>query len=211
MPAGSPHMPLESNQEAIGDYLYLFKSPEQTDKCLISAHGGYYKNQKTFKLSDIASNLRVVFYGDHNKVLQDPGLGILSRNPTIVDDHPTDGNDVLDYVLSKYQGRHSSANETYKTIGDKLKNDSAQIQSYRDQMDYVNSNPSIRKIYDSLASCHVVTIRNRWNKSDVSLKYVINAVHNYMSSITSFHCSFCRSLIGDPNPETSRVITTAVI
>ena len=51
----------------------------------------------------------------------------------------------------------------------------------------------------------MLTIRNRWNKSDVSLKEAIKAIVRYKPEVKKIHCSFCRSLVGDANPETSQV------
>jgi len=189
----------------LGNYLYFFESPLGGDSCLISAHGGYVKNNGDFSLSKIGAGLHVYFYGEHKKVLSDPGLDLLSKRPVTVNEHPRDGDKIMDYVLSKYQGRHSGANETYATIEKKLAYDAERKQLFDDQMEEVNRNPELKKIYDSLASCNVVTIRNRWNKSDISLEYVIKTVTKYKPAIKNFHCSFCRSLIGDANPETSAV------
>jgi len=46
---------------------------------------------------------------------------------------------------------------------------------------------------------NVVTIRNRWNSSDVWLKDVVATVRKAYPGINRFHCSFCRSLVGDNN------------
>jgi hypothetical protein len=194
------------NAEALGSYIYFFKSAVGGDNCLISAHGGYVKNNASFKLSKINSNIKVIFYGEHKNVLSDPGLDLLAKRPKAVNTHPApDGDDVMDYVLSKYQGKHSKANETYDKIANKLAFDATRKQAYDENFDYVLSNPAIKAIYDSLASAHVVTIRNRWNKSDVSLKAVIETVVKHKPEIKNFHCSFCRSLVGDDNAATSVV------
>jgi hypothetical protein len=194
-------------KQELGSYLYFFESSMGGANCLISAHGGYVKNNSDFKLSKIGKGLTVTFYGEHKKVLSDPGLDLLSKRPVTVNEHPRDGDQILDYVLSKYQGKHSGANETYDKIEKVLAYDTERRQLFEEQMDEVNKNPDLKKIYDSLASCNVVTIRNRWNKSDISLKYVLEAVVKYKPAIKHFHCSFCRSLIGDPNPETSAVVS----
>jgi len=40
---------------------------------------------------------------------------------------------------------------------------------------------------------HVVTIRNRWYSSGVSLSYLIKKVRAAYPDVTEFHCSHCRS------------------
>jgi hypothetical protein len=194
--------------EEIGKYLRFFASSVGGDKCLISAHGGYVKNNSSFKLSSIGQGTTVFFYGEHTKVLSDPGLDLLAKRPVIVQQHPApDGDDIMDYVLSKYQGKHSGAGETYSKITTKLAFDATRKASYEaeDTWEYVLRTPAIKRIYDSLATSHVVTIRNRWWKSDISLKYVIETVRALKPAVTEFHCSFCRSLVGDANPGVSNV------
>lgn len=51
----------------------------------------------------------------------------------------------------------------------------------------------------------VVTIRNRWSGGDVYLKDVIKAARKELPGMKRFHCSFCRSLIGDDNAGSSTI------
>ena len=185
------------NAVSMGDYLYLFESKVGGDKCIISAHGAYLRDRDTFSLSALGSDIRLFFYGEHNKVLLDPGLDVLSTNQEVVNEYPRDGDAVNNYLLSKFAGRHSGGSETYEKIEEKLAYHAEQMQQYEDNMDYVLAYPEIRKIYESLASCHVVTVRNRWNKPAVSLKYVIETVRSHRPDIRNFHCLFCRSWVGD--------------
>jgi hypothetical protein len=195
--------PPEGAATPVGNYLYVFRTPLGSTECLISAHGGYKKSTKTFNLK---AGLTVNFYGEHHKVLKDPGLSLMQKKPQIVNSHPDPGGEaVLDYILSKYQGTHSSANETYDEIASKLAHDAVQMKEYRNYMDYVNKNPAIKAIFDALKAVHVITIRNRFMHANVNLSTVIEEVTKFDSSIKTFHCSFCRSLIGDAKPETSSV------
>jgi hypothetical protein len=195
--------PPEGAATPVGNYLYLFRSPLDTTECLISAHGGYKKSTKTFNLK---AGLTVKFYGVHNKVLGDPGLGVMEKNPKVVNSHPNpDGEAVLDYILSKYQGTHSSANETYDKIAATLASETHQMKIYLKNKDYVEKHPAIKAIYEALKAVHVITIRNRFMHANVNLSTVIEEITKFDSTIKTFHCSFCRSLIGDANPETSYV------
>ena len=196
--------------EEIGKYLYLFRSPKGSNECLISAHGGYKKTTSAF---DLPGEITLKFYGDHGNVLSDPGLELLTKKPVVVQEYPNtkDGKKVPNYILSKYQGKHSKSGETYGSIAKQLAYDAERLEAFGSQMDYVNNNPSLKQIYDSLVAVHVVTIRNRFGHADQNLENVISAVKAYDSSIKIFHCSFCRSLIGDSNPATSVVQNTNAV
>ncbi|MEH3106338.1 MAG: hypothetical protein PGN09_03375 [Sphingomonas fennica] len=65
---------------------------------------------------------------------------------------------------------------------------------------------SLKGIQNS-QSMSVVTIRNRWSLmgGDVYLHDVIKAVRKEFPGIKRFHCSFCRSLVGDDKAASNQV------
>lgn len=184
------------NAIPMGDHLYFFESEFGGNKCIITAHGAYLTNRDTFSLSSLGDDIRLFFYGEHNKVLLDPGLDILSSNQEVVNEYPRDGDMVNNYRLSKFTGRHSGGDETYERIEEMLALHAEQMQRFEDNKDYVLANPAIKRLYESQASCHIVTVRRRF-KFVVSLKYVIETVRSHRPDIQDFHCLFCRSWLGD--------------
>lgn len=185
----------------LGSYLYMFSSPLNPQECLISAHGGYYKNNVSFT---VPKGVKICFYGEHNKVLSDPGIALMSLVPRVTETIVGDGRkQCLDYELSKYQGRHSGANESYDSIMDQV-NRTARNHTLDVKEVFAGKREVSRA---TKIPVHVITVRNRWNKSDVNLSYVIKEVLKAKPGIHTFHCSFCRSLVGDDNPGVSKVVT----
>jgi hypothetical protein len=189
----------------IGSKLYLFKSKSNSTDCLISAHGGYYKESRTFQ---VPNGVTLYFYGEHKKVLSDPGIKLADTKAKYVE-RVGEGQKCVNYILSKYQGKHNKAGETYEKIADRI---AFQDKSLGDIFKMITTTQNeklatkgLGMILDS-QSMSVVTIRNRWFASDVNLLEVISAVRKVLPGIKNFHCSFCRSLVGDPNPETSTVV-----
>jgi hypothetical protein len=66
----------------IGSKLYIFKSKSNSTDALISAHGGYYKGNKTFRVPE---GVEIIFYGIHGNVLSDPGLKMTSTKAKVVE------------------------------------------------------------------------------------------------------------------------------
>ncbi len=183
---------------SVGDKLYLFKSTENATDCLISAHGGYYKQNRSFT---VPNGVQLLFYGEHKKVLADPGLKMMHqvKGLEVVDTFAGGSKDCPDYILSKYQGSHNTNNETYESIlaeigieDTKHAKVSARGASGAAQLKWVGA-------------MSVLTIRNRFLRADLNLSYVIKEAVAAMPTLTTFHCSFCRGLIGDDNAETAKV------
>jgi hypothetical protein len=187
---------VEIARRAIGDHIYLFESPIGGDTCLISAHGGHKKNVESFDVSKIGDgNIKLFFYGPHGKSIT-AGADFLTHRYTVLNEYPRDGL-VENYLLSKYQGRHSKNAETYQTIESQIELDMQRKDQFESNIDDVNADPALKKLYDELTPCHIVTIRNRFkNSTEISLRDVVTAVHNFKPEIKNFHCSFCRTLIG---------------
>ncbi|WP_088149047.1 putative adhesin [Inquilinus limosus] len=94
-------------EHEIGESIRIFEHPHGGNVCIISAHGGYQKDNSLFQLSSIASDLKVCFYNPHGTVLSDPGLQAYNRHLKVVDEYSGDHRGVPDYIPTKYQGRHS--------------------------------------------------------------------------------------------------------
>ena len=183
----------------IGDKLYIFKSTQNTTDCLISAHGGYYKENRDFP---VPTGATLLFYGEHKKVLADPGLKMMHqvKGLEVVDTYGAGGiADCPDYILSKYQGSHNNNNETYKSI-------LAEIGIEDTNFEKVSARGTAGAAQLKwVGAMSVLTIRNRFLRADVNLSYVIKMALEAMPTLTTFHCSFCRGMIGDDDAETAKV------
>ncbi|MEZ5666478.1 MAG: hypothetical protein R3F55_03405 [Alphaproteobacteria bacterium] len=190
----------------IGSHFYLFKSSTNKEDCLISAHGGYDRNVTMFE----PKGCTLFFYGEHGNVLSDPGLALMAlKGLKVVEQIPDAKNKkALNYILSKYQGRHSKANETYEKIIGRIESEDTQIAKLLDRIanaasEFQRSNAQTQLAY--YKSMNVLTIRNRWWRSDLSLESAVTAAKKALPSLTRFHCSFCRSFVEDDNPAVSHV------
>lgn len=175
---------------ALGSHFYLFKSATNKTDCLISAHGGFRKTTATFNVSGCT----LYFYVDHGSALADPGMALMYKKGKPVE---TIGNNekCRNYILSKYQGRHSKGRETYETIQEAIQTDDAftsQVLGLKDVMDERSWLLSMQQT----KSMSVLTIRNRWFNTNQNLSDAIKAARREMNTLVNFHCSFCRSLIG---------------
>lgn len=199
-------MTIPAGAIAVGSHFYLFKSSTNKEDCLISAHGGYERNVTTFA----PKGCTLYFYGEHGKVLSDPGLSLMAiRGLKVVEQVPDTGKPTaINYILSKYQGRHSGANETYDKIAGRIGSEDAQIAKLRQRIAAAASEKLRQGARQQLAyyqSMNVLTVRNRWWRSDLSLETAVTEARAAMPSLIRFHCSFCRSLIGDDKAGTSKV------
>ena len=179
----------------IGDNFYLFKALSSTPECLISAHGGH-ERERHFQ---VPPGITVHFYALHGFTLMDPGTAVLNVKLTPKETITGPGK-CHDYALSKYQGRHNKANESYATIA-------TQVQSIGQgrlaaQEKYVKAAAAaapdwkLGMLRESVVSRHevnIVTVRNRVGAGDMLLSTLIAEVHGAFPSMTVFHCSFCRS------------------
>lgn len=195
---------------AIGSKFYFFKSATNSTDCLISAHGGFYKSTSQFK---VPTGVTLIFYGVHGNVLSDPGVKLADYDATPVETIVA-GKDCFNYALSKYQGSHGGSEgkpaETYESINKRIKYNNERLANHfkaattSQNQKVVNQN--MQAIMKS-RTMSVLTIRNRWFMAggDAYLKDAIKEVREAFPGIVRFHCSFCRSLVGDDNPGTSKV------
>lgn len=195
---------------AIGSKLYFFKSRSSSTDCLISAHGGFYKGTSTFT---VPNGVKLVFYGAHGNTLSDPGIKLMDYEAVPVQEIPNeqDGSVCMNYALSKFQGRHGNLNkpETYQKIADRIAmidEDQAKRYTVWLKSEDTDLKQMVLGGIDSQRAMNVVTIRNRWflPGGDVYLKDVIKEVRAAFPLIKRFHCSFCRSLVGDDEAQKSQ-------
>ncbi len=104
---------------AVGEQLYIFcagsrPDPASTRDLIISAHGGFSKSSSTIVLPHWVRGLYL--YGPHGAVLMDPGITTLAKKIQNFEVKGP-GDVVMNYGLTKYQGRHSaSRSETYESL-----------------------------------------------------------------------------------------------
>ncbi|NYZ12245.1 hypothetical protein HL658_06770 [Azospirillum sp. RWY-5-1] len=184
---------------ALGSHFYLFKSETNKTDCLISAHGGYKKTTSDFTVKGCT----LYFYVDHDFALADPGMALMYKKGKPVETI-SDNQKCRNYILSKYQGRHSKSGETYETIHDAIQRDDAytsQILSLKGIMDEKSWKLSMQQTN----SMNILTIRNRWFNTNQNLSDAIAAARREMSTLVNFHCSFCRCLVGGTSIKTGSV------
>lgn len=181
---------------AIGDDLYLFRSPIPSDECLVSAHGGTMGGNVLF---DVPAGISVLFYTFHGFSLIDPGLALAKARPDPKErvDGPGKSHD---YFLSKYQGRHGKANETYDDIEHAVRDEAKRTLDARGKVRQLKSagatGPKLAMAQSKVDTSHpfsVVTIRNRFFSGAVRLSDVVRQVQVVAPEIRVFHCSFCRT------------------
>jgi hypothetical protein len=166
-----------------GGQMYLFRNSEfaYARRLVISAHGGIRKTlSPTFRV--LTETL--VFYSDHGVATDDFGLANFATGGKAGQKKQTinPGQVCYDYELSKYQGKHNKAGETYDSID---KN-----QKYAKEM--VGFSKGMKSQY-TFEEYDVLTIRNRHlNGPGVTLKKALDTIRMY-NNYQEIHCYFCRS------------------
>ena len=184
----------------LGENMYIFlasnRHNEIADNLVISAHGGIRK--KNSPQFTVPNNFVLQFYSDHGKVTDDFGLhnfanggrnsqmrGLLGPN-----------NQCYDYDLSKYQGRHNNANESYESImsnqklpEERRRGQFHQLNNVRDILDQGMQFPEVKKYTDF----DVLTIRNRFGSGGVKLSEALRMLVDRNLYYRVVHCYFCRS------------------
>lgn len=201
--------PKPAGATRISSTLYLFKSSTNSSDCIISAHGGYISENRSFK---VPANTKIVFYGAHTAVLNDPGIGKFAQEVSKAQPEETlgAGEYCRNYLLSKYQGAHAGAdgksvNETYQQIHETVsKRD--RIRTAKFDSLVKGSPASQQRLLASMMAewgGSILTIRNRWNVLvGVPLGTAIAAAQKEMPSLRVFHCVFCRSsMLATDHPE----------
>lgn len=181
----------------LGDLLYLLLPTTPTDRVVISAHGGHAVLSKTNQFV-VPSDVVLQFYSDDTKSVLDPGFNNFYRQEAAPKEIITEGEKSFDYLLSKYQGKHGNADETYESIA-KVVNDTVAAKSNLQGFAARASSDKGRDGFLRSASrekvAAVVTVRNRWFKGEATLSLVVDAVKTAAPSIVIFDCLFCRSTL----------------
>ena len=149
-----------ANKIEIGRNLHIFSKSagKSANSLVITAHGGY--KSKDLVGIVVPAGVTLHFLVRENYGLKDPGLdGFLNNRHNYIGEDRSAGQSVRNYQLTKYQGKHGNDAETYMDIA---KNVDAQPGS---------------GIYD------VLTVRNRWSSSMVTLKEVFDELLRYTQLI----------------------------
>ena len=175
-----PHMRFVNNGTPVKKLssLYLIGDTSNKTECFIDAHGGNYSSDyvldsKSFK---VPTGVTVNFYqpagyafGAFKSELRS---GPPKQHGGTNDQIYNAGDDCPNYILTKFQGRHSG-------------NTPQEIQNQ--ELDY-----SGFQAIASDADIILVTVRNRWFHSGITLQSTIKEVQKKYRSITVFNCMFCR-------------------
>jgi hypothetical protein len=188
-------MQQQANQKTIGGKrLFYFESlnTKTETSCLILAHGSISDNT-TFC---VPAGKQVNFYSEDFEATRPYFKGNRSIKGVIQQTHETavvnrdeatykydQNKECKNYTLSKLVGRHEFGRK-------KLKDSDT---TYKDINTYMlQASKSMRKGALPMWSPHVVTIRNRFYSSGVTLKWLINTVLAHNSTITNFYVAACR-------------------
>jgi hypothetical protein len=184
-----------------GSHCYLFKSSTNSSDCLISAHGGFVAENRSFK---IPSGVTILFYGVHGAALLDPNITTFAKEYSKAEPVETysGGQNCRNYLLSKYQGAHAGASgtdvvETYDQVGQTVTNrDKIRNLKFAKMTKEGQTQDIQQKVFNELMmewGGSILTIRNRWDVFfGVPLSEAINSARKEMPSLRTFHCIFCR-------------------
>jgi hypothetical protein len=178
-------------QMTLGSDVYLFQSDRGVyrDDLVISAHGGYDpKKLPTFAVPSTVGFQGLFFYVDHGTLQTDFGIGGFAGEERKAVEELGPGDSCFNYELSKYQGKHNSAGETYDSI---MRDIDAAIEAQKKYNTGMAKAPRVYAAKTRPRVFDVVTIRNRWNSSGMMLKDLLTlalAHHKY----PRVHCYFCR-------------------
>ncbi|GIX10586.1 putative adhesin [Elioraea sp.] len=190
-----------------GGYFYLFKSATNSTDCLISAHGGYIRENRTFT---VPAGIRIVFYGQHGAALNDPGIFEIAKKLSKA--RPVEivsgGQKCLNYLLSKYQGAHAGASgkevvETYDQVARVVQTRDFQRTDKFKHLLAADPSAQSATLQELMADWggSILTVRNRWNVFlGMPLKDAVKAALKEMPSLRTFHCIFCRSYMLGEDP-----------
>lgn len=184
-------------QVAIGSDIYLHRPdrPFNAEEfhLLISAHGAAIGTR--FDVPDWA-NLH--FYGRHGAAVIDPGFREIIRGDYQVMESATGGVQCSNYLLSKYQGRHGNARETYESLQREVQSNTLFLEQAHQAMalgDERRGRPFRRVLNSHNFNFHfdVLTVRNRWNIIlGITLSSVLQQLEANGYRYEQIHCSFCR-------------------
>lgn len=176
----TPHMQFTPNSTPVKKLssLYLIGDTTGASECYIDAHGGNYSANYVLDCSSftVPKGITVNFYqpagyafGAFKSELRS---GPPKQHGGTNDQVYSAGKKCPNYILTKFQGRHSGASATDVRA---------------QEIDY--------KGFQSIAAdagIVLVTVRNRWFHAGLTLESAIKAVRKECKGITVFNCMFCR-------------------
>jgi Putative adhesin Stv domain len=194
-------MAIPEGATALGSNMYLFKSTTNSVDCIISAHGGFVSESRTFT---VPGKVSLRFYSNHGASVIDPSISEFFRSQEHAAPVETfaGGDKCPNYLLSKYQGDHNKMGETYDMVNTSITNrDKQRGKNFNALMwasDTNNPNTGLQDLYleqlTNAPGASVLTIRNRWNVlMGVTLSDAVKAVLKAVPTIGVIHCLFCRS------------------
>lgn len=191
--------------------MYLLLPKEKTDRVIISAHGGRsLTNANSFEVPD-KTTLR--FYSADKNTVLDPGFSNFYTKDATPKETLTAGDTCFDYMLSKYQGSHNRAGETYDSISNVVNSELAFLKNSLSDAERAKekgnttAEAKLRRNAGKVKMAAVLTIRNRYFRADVSLQQAVALVRAEAPQIEIFDCLFCRWARGGTDeavPLTSR-------
>lgn len=189
---------------AIGKNLYLHRGDAgPSEFLLITAHGA--TKMSTFPVPNWT---RLHFYAPRGNYLIMPQAKF--QLGSMVEEEIDGGAISPNYSLSKYQGRHGSANETYDSLGAMIDRTRAAIAAGRPVMPPIphgapaqmvqNAEAGLRAQiaeYENLLPFDFLTIRNRGVFDGTDLNTALQELDDAGHRYPYIFCSFCRGkLIG---------------
>jgi len=198
---------------ALGSYFYLFKSTTNSVDCLISAHGGYVSETRSFT---VPAGVNLVFYGEHGAALLDPRIYEFAKKMSKAKPVEvfTGGQTCRNYLLSKYQGAHAgedgkSVVETYDQVANAVSNrDYQRTEKFKDVLKADSaSQQRVMEAFMADWGGSILTVRNRWNVfSGMPLSEAIKEAKKAMPTLRNFHCVFCRSYMMGDDPKAPQAV-----
>jgi hypothetical protein len=179
----------------VGDLFYVLVPEGNVDRLIITAHGGHALLSGTNKFT-VPRGLTLKFYSDDTKSVIDPGFNQFYQYEAVPREVIDQGNSCYDYILTKYQGRHGSKDETYQSIARTIDGNVQGRRNYQlmAQRQPQNSSKYLAKSM-SYPTPAVLTVRNRWFKGDATLSMALDAALSVARGIAVVECLFCRSTL----------------
>lgn len=176
----SPHMKFKKGGAKVKKLasLCVIGDTAGATECYIDAHGGnfsadYVLDNITFK---VPTGLTVNFYQPAGYAFgcfkSELRLGAPKQHGGTNDQVYGGGADCPNYMLTKFQGRHSGA------TAQEIRNQEIDYDGFQD--------------IASDAGIVLVTVRNRWFHAGLTLKSAIKILRGEYKTMTTFNCMFCR-------------------
>jgi hypothetical protein len=161
--------------------LYIIGETAGATEAYIFSHGGSFDEDYVFdnKEFTVPVGTSVEFYQPDGYSLRYTATRLRNGPPAKAPEGWDglsfgEGDSCPNYILTKNQGRHQSSGYTTE--------DSAQWEMDYDGLQAVAEDTGVL----------IVTVRNRWFHSGMSLKNVIHDVQGEVPTVKTFHCMFCR-------------------